>query len=197
MEVEKATSEESRLTDYLKRWEGGDRQALDDLVQIVYPYLKGICRRKLQRYPDQALSPTALLSETFLRLARQRRVKMDDRHAFFGFAARLVHDILVDHARKRDAQKRGAGQVLMLSLDDASGLATHRSSRSIDVLDLEQALQELEAYDSDLHEILLLRFYAGLSEREIADLVDRSRASIQRDTSFAFRWLARRLGTEE
>lgn len=178
------------VTDKLQAWSAGDQDALDDLVTLVYSELKERCRRALAgERVNHTLAPTALLNEVYVRLAGLQRVSWDNRGAFFGFAVRLMRQVLVEHARAFQAAKRG-GNATRVDVDLAE-LADGRGQ--IDVLVLDDVLEQLEAKDPRLVQIIELRFFAGMTERECAEALGMSRSSVQREWRFAKRWLATKL----
>lgn len=178
------------VTDLLGEWSGGDRQALDDLMTLVYGELKEQCRRAMARErASHTLEPTALLNEVYLRLVGLKRSEWENRTAFFAFAVRLMRRILVEHAREVGAQKRG-GQAQRVDLDfDVLPV----SSGSVDVLDLDQLLSALEEHDPFLVKLIELRFFAGMTEREMAEALSVSRSKVQREWRVGKRLLARAL----
>ncbi len=175
------------VTDLLHAWSAGEEEALDELMALVYGELKAQCSRALARErADHTLQPTALLNEVYLRLLHLDQVSWESRSAFFGFAAGLMRRILVSHAREVRAAKRG-GSLQRVELD-LSELPTPQER--LDILDLDRALHELEKRDPMMVKIIELRFFAGMTEREIATALAVSRSSVQREWRVARRWLA-------
>ncbi len=178
------------VTDVLQAWSTGDKDALDDLVTLVYTELKKRCRRALSgERANHTLAPTALLNEVYVRLAGLNRVSWDNRGAFFGFAVRLMRQVLVEHARAFQAAKRG-GNAKRVDLD-LSEFADGR--QQINVLVLDDVLEQLEAKDPRMVKIIELRFFAGMTELECAEALSMSRSSLQREWRIAKRWLATKL----
>jgi len=178
------------LTDLLLSWRQGDAAALDRLVPLVYDELRRVARRRLRgESPGHALQSTALVHEVYLRLVDVDRMTFTSRAHFFGVAATLMRQILVDHARRQAADKRGGGAT-MLSLDEA--LPAVQTS-SIDVLALDQALDALSAIDSRQCRVVELRFFAGLTIDEAATALGTSPATVEREWVLAKAWLFRRL----
>lgn len=170
------------ITRLLHDWSGGDATALPRLVEIVYPELRSIAARRLRDERDgHTLQPTALVHEAYMRLARQQPGRQwQDRAHFFAVAAHIVRAVLVDHARARRAVKRGAGEApIDLAIAGASAAAA-----PIDLLDLDAALQSLEALDKEQGRIVELRYFAGLSIDETAEALGTSASSVKRG------WLA-------
>ena len=153
------------VTDLLLSWRQGDAAALDRLVPLVYDELRRVARRHLRREsPGHALQATALVHEVYLRLVDVDRLTLTNRTHFFGVAAKLMRQILVDHARRQRADKRGGG-VTMLGLDEVLPAAW---TSSVDVLALDQALDALSSIDARQCRVVELRFFAGLNIDEAA-----------------------------
>ena len=178
------------VTDLLLSWRQGDAQALDRLVPLVYDELRRVARRHLRReQPGHALQATALVHEVYLRLVDVDRLTLKNRAHFFAVAAKLMRQILVDHARRQHAGKRGGG-VTMVSLDGVSPAA---QPPSVDVLALDQALEALSAIDARQVGVVELRFFAGLDIDETAEALEISTATVEREWAMAKAWLHRRL----
>lgn len=181
------------VTGWLLRCSGGDRQALDRLIPLVYEECRLIAARQLRHErQDHTLSPTGLVHEFYLRLVDQRRVTWQNRAHFFAVAARLMRRVLVDHARSRKAAKRGGGTTF-LSLD--AGADVTEASRTAEILDIDQALTRLGQIDPDQERIVELRFFAGLTTEEIAHVLERSPRTIKREWQLAKAWLFREIST--
>lgn len=177
----------------LGEWSRGNRNALEQLLPAVYAELRAIASRQLRRERvDHTLQPTALVHEAYLRLADQRRVDWQDRGHFFGVAAQIMRRILVDHARRVGAGKRGHGTPTF-SLEEAHGVT---APDEMSVLALDLALARLEALDADLARIVELRAFGGLTIDEAADVLDVSPSTVQREWRAARAWLKRELGLE-
>jgi RNA polymerase sigma factor (TIGR02999 family) len=177
------------LTRILKRWESGDHDALAELMPQVVDALRRIARGYLRREPGHTLAPTALVNELYLRLAARRTVRWTNRAQFFAFAATAMRRILVDHARLRDAAKRGDG-ALRVTLDPrvaASG------PREVDLLALDQALVALARMDPRQARVVELRYFGGLTVREAAEVLEVGEATVVRDWASARAWLFSRL----
>lgn len=178
------------ITDLLLAWSEGDRQAFDRLVPLVYAELRRQARVQLAREREaHTLQPTALVHEAFLRLVDQRSARWQNRAQFFGVSAQLMRRILVDHARARDAAKRGGGAV-RISLDEAPEAA---ASPETDVLLLDEALERLASLDERQARVVELRYFGGLSVEEAAAVLDVSEITIKRDWAMAKAWLFREL----
>ena len=178
------------VTALLLDWSNGDRGALERLMPLVYGELHNIARRHLSREdPDHTLQSTALVHEAYLRLVDQNRVQWQNRAHFFAVAAQLVRRILLDHARRRHAEKRG-GMATRLTLDE--GLLPERQ-RSIDILSLDEALNALAELDPQQARAVELRFFAGLTIAETAEAMGISATTVQRYWISAKAWLFDRL----
>jgi RNA polymerase sigma factor (TIGR02999 family) len=180
------------ITELIVSWRRGDAAALDRLVPLVYDELRRVARRHLRgESPGHALQATALVHEVYLRLVDVDRITLTNRAHFFGLAATLMRQILVDHARRQRADKRGGG-VTMLSLEDAVPAAW---TSSVDVLALDQALSELSSIDERQCRVVELRFFAGLTIDETADALGVSPATVEREWALAKAWLYRQLSS--
>jgi RNA polymerase sigma factor (TIGR02999 family) len=182
------------VTGLLLSWRQGDPAALDRLTPLVYDELRRVARRHLRREPPgHSLQATALVHEVYLRLVDVDRMTLTGRTHFFAVAARLMRQILVDHARRKRADKRGGG-VTMVSLDEVSPAA---QTSGVDVLALDQALDALSSFDVRQCRVVELRFFAGLNIDEAAEALDVSTATVEREWAMAKAWLHRRLSMPE
>jgi RNA polymerase sigma factor (TIGR02999 family) len=166
------------ITLWLDAARGGDRGALDRVLATLYQELHSMARRQLAGQHGQTLDATALVHEAYLKLIGRREAQFDDRAHFFAYAASAMRSVVVDYARQRMAQKRGGDlhRVTDLPEDVEGGLRLDE-----DMLGLDTALNRLAGVDERLARIVELRYFAGLSELEIADLLKRSERSIRRD----------------
>jgi RNA polymerase sigma factor (TIGR02999 family) len=157
---------------------GGDRSALDNVLARLYSELHSMARRQLAGQHGQTLDATALVHEAYLKLIGRREARFDDRAHFFAYAASAMRSVVVDYARQRLAQKRGGDlhRVTDLPEDVEGGLRLDEETLGLDV-----ALTRLAAVDQKLAQVVELRYFAGLSELEIAALLERSERSIRRD----------------
>lgn len=181
------------VTALLDDWSRGNRSALNELLPIVYSELRQIASRQLKRErAGHTLQPTALVHEVYLRLVDQRKVDWRNRAHFFGAAAEVMRRILVDHARRHRAGKRGDGTPTV-AIDEAIDTA---AADGIPVLALDLALQKLARLDQDLAKIVELRAFGGLTIEEAACLLDVSPSTANREWRTAKAWLGRELGLE-
>jgi RNA polymerase sigma factor (TIGR02999 family) len=175
------------VTELLVRWSDGDLSARDALVPLVYDELRRIARRCLAgQHGDHTLQPTALVHEAYLRLIRSDSVKVSDRIHFFSLAAQVMRHILIDHARKSAASKRG-GDAITVTLEDVPGPAGKPSN--VDLIALDGAMNRLAELDPRQCKIVELRFFAGLTIQETAEAVDISPATAKREWATARLWL--------
>jgi RNA polymerase sigma factor (TIGR02999 family) len=180
----------SKVTDLLVAWSGGDRGALNTLVPLVYDELRELARRFLrQERVGHTLQPTALVHEAYARLIDQDRVHWQGRTHFFAVAAQTMRRVLVDHARKRHAARRG-GPALRVTLDDSLAPADRRD---VDLIALEEALTALGEVDARHARIVELRYFGGLSIEEAAEELSISPATVKRDWTLARAWLRREM----
>lgn len=177
------------VTQLLVRWKSGDNSALEVLLPLVYDELHKLARHYLaSERPDHTLQSTALVHEAYLRLVGQAPGAIESRAHFFGIAARLMRQILVDHARTRLASKRGAG--CLVTLDESANIVGNRPPN---LVALDDALTELSRLDERQARIVELRFFAGLSIEDTARALDTSPATIKRSWTAARLWLYREL----
>jgi len=179
------------ITHLLKEWGEGDQQALDELTPLVYEELRQQAARYLRKErPNHSLQATALINEAFLRLIDVKDVQWQNRAHFFAIAANLMRRILVDHARRRDAEKRGGSQVC-LTLDEGLAWA---NEPDVDLLAIDEALDRLALIDEQQARIVELRFFSGLTVDETATALSISPKTVKRDWSVARAWLKREIG---
>ena len=186
-------SGERNVTDLLVEWRRGDHAALDRLIPIVYGELRRVASARLRSEGSHTLQTTALVHEAYLRLVDLDRMTLQNRTHFFAMAARLMREIVVDHARRRHALKRG-GDLTVLGMDDVDdGFDAGAENKVVEVLALDQALTELASFDERAGRVVELRFFAGLSIAETAEALDVSPATVERDWTVAKAWLLQRL----
>jgi len=178
------------VTQLLVSWSDGNEAALNQLTPLVYDELRRLASRYLRNErPDHTLQSTDLVHEAYLRLVDQQNVRWQSRAHFFGIAAQMIRRILVDHARRRQAAKRGAGPV-KLALDEA---VVASEPRDFDLVALDEALENLAKLDPQQSRVVELRFFAGLSIEETAEVLKISSATVKRDWTTAKAWLFRDL----
>lgn len=178
------------VTALLRKWSAGDQQAVAELTPVVYAELRRIAHRLLQREnAENSLRSADLVHEAYLKLVDQREAHFHDRAHFFAIAAQLMRRILVDHARARHREKRG-GHAVTLSLNENIDAA---AGRDFELIALDDALDALAKLDAQQSRIVELRFFAGLSIAETADLLGVSKTTVNRDWVTARAWLIREL----
>jgi RNA polymerase sigma factor (TIGR02999 family) len=180
----------SPVTELLVRWRGGDREALDALLPLVYAELRRIANRYLQsERQGHTLQSTALVHEAYVRMIEQDFPQWQNRAHFFAVAAQLMRQILVDHARSHRAGKRG-GSVCKLTLEEAGDPA---QPSDVDVVALDDALKTLAEMDLQQSRVVELKFFAGLSIDDTAEVLGISSSTVKRDWITARAWLYREL----
>jgi RNA polymerase sigma factor (TIGR02999 family) len=203
-------SQGGEVTQLLVRWRAGDQAALGALLPLVYEELRSLARRHLRRERgSHTLQRTALVHEAFMRLVDQRDVDWESRSQFFGIASQMMRRILVDHARRRTAAKRG-GNAPHVDIDavrhaedeDAAEerpeeLAVLLQDAAVDFEAIDGALKRLEALDPQQGKLVELRFFGGLSVKETAEVVGVSPATVKREWAIARAWLQRELTAGE
>jgi len=183
------TESSQQVTQLLMDWSNGDGEALNKLTPLVYRELHHLAKTYLrQERAEHTLQPTALVHEAYLRLVDQSLPDWKSRSHFFGVAAQLMRQILVDSARERRAAKRDGGRQVTLS--DSMAVV---ENGNLDVIALDEALRELERIDPRKSKIVELRFFAGLTVEETARMIEVSVATVHREIKMAETWLYRRL----
>ncbi|MBX7173655.1 MAG: sigma-70 family RNA polymerase sigma factor [Pyrinomonadaceae bacterium] len=176
----------SDVTQLLKKAQNGDRQALDELLPIVYHELRQVASGALaMERPNHTLQATEIVHEAYLKLVNQHSVDWNSRIQFFSIAAETIRRILINHAKKRNRQKRGEGKTL-LQLDEAISFS---SKPDIDLIDLDDALIRLSEMDEQQAKIVELRFFGGLKNEEIAEILKISDSTVKREWRTAKAWL--------
>lgn len=182
------------ITQWLTDWSNGDRSALEKLTPLVYRELHRLAQAYMRgERAGHALQTTALVNEAYLRLFDANRPGWQNRAHFFGVAAKLMRHILVDFARSRDRIKRG-GDLEQVSLDEA---LTITAGHTAELLDLDEALTALSKLDERQSQVVELRFFGGLTEAEIAEVLKVSERTVQSDWNLARSWLLRELSREK
>jgi RNA polymerase sigma factor (TIGR02999 family) len=172
------------VTHLLRQWAGGDPRARDEVIPLVYAELRQLAAHYLrEERSDHTLQPTALVHEAYMRLVDQRSPTWQNRSHFFGVAAHLMRQILVDHARRRQVGERGGRKV---SLNEAVSFGYERGKN---LLALDAALDELEKLDTRKCHAVELRYFGGFSSQEIAQTLEVSPQTVRRDLRMAEAWL--------
>ncbi|HVF51142.1 MAG TPA: sigma-70 family RNA polymerase sigma factor [Pyrinomonadaceae bacterium] len=182
------------VTQLLLDWSSGKREAMDDLLPLVYKELRQLADRYLRRErSDHTLQATALVHEAYLKLIDQRNVQWQNRAHFFGVAAQAMRRILVDHARNHQAAKRGSGGQ-KISLDEGLMVTDERAH---ELVALDDALNELAGFDEQKGRIVELRFFGGLTIEETAEVLGIGTATVIREWRMAKAWLYQSISGDE
>jgi RNA polymerase sigma factor (TIGR02999 family) len=175
------------ITQLLLDWKSGNRQSLDKLLPIVYNELRRVAHRLLSVEDSETLPTTALVHEAYLKLVNQHSVDWENRGQFFAIAAQAMRRILVDHARERHADKRDG---IKITLDNADTISVEINET---LIDLDIALTELSTFDEQQAQIVELRYFAGLTYEETAQVMNMSVSTVQREWTMARAWLFRKI----
>ena len=181
------------VTKMLRDWRNGDQEALEQLIPVVYDELHRQAARYLRReHPGHTLQTTALIHEAYLRLINQQNIEWQNRAHFYAIAARLMRQILVDHARRRQATKRG-GSDIKVPLEEAMVISP---GENVDLVALDEALTRLAAIDPQQSRIVELRYFSGLSVEETAEVLGVSSRTVNRDWNVAKAWLRQQIARD-
>lgn len=181
------------ITQLLKLWSDGDADALDQLMPLIYDELKKLARHHLRKHGNNlTLQPTAVANEAYLRLVNQEQVNLHCRAQFFGLAAKIIRELLIDDAKRRHRDKRG-GDAERVSL---TGVEPVSNPPEIDLLALDEALNKLAAIKPQHSRIVELKFFGGMTIAETSDLLGISHATVERDWNYARAWLFSELAVE-
>jgi RNA polymerase sigma factor (TIGR02999 family) len=185
-----AGSEDSgEVTDLLVRWSQGDHSALEQLTPIIYGDLLRVARMRLRREPAECtLEPTALVHEAYLRLADQKHLRAENRMHFYAIAANTMRRVLIEHARRRTAQKRGGG--VRITLQTGMDVAEDRAP---DLVVLDEALSKLSEIDARKSRAIELKFFGGLNTEEIGQVLGISVATVGRELRLGQAWIRREM----
>jgi RNA polymerase sigma factor (TIGR02999 family) len=186
------------VTRLLLRWRGGDEAALAALLPLVYEELRSLARRHLRHERgSHTLQRTALVHEAFLRIVDQKQVDWESRTQFYGIASQMMRRVLVDHARRRSAAKRGDGaphvDLAAVLMEEGENSPLPSQETEIDFAAIDDALKRLEALDPQQGRLVELRFFGGLSIKETADIIGVSPATVKREWAIARAWLQREI----
>src|SRR5262245_33337672 len=178
-------SEAGNVTQMLLEWSKGNQCVIEELTPLVYRELRRLADAYMRRErPDHTLQPTALIHEAYLRLVDQKQPEWESRSHFFRFAAHLMRQILVDHARTRNAQKRAAPERVPIEEAEMAG-----GERPADLMALDEALTRLASFDERKAQVIELKFFGGMTEDEIAEALGISLRTLGRDLRLAKAWL--------
>jgi len=181
------------ITVLLAKWKDGESAAFEELMPLVYPHLREVAAAyvRRERNPD-VIQATSLVNELYLRLLNQKKAAWDDRRHFYTFSAKVMRMILIDHARGSQAQMRGGGMQRVPLSDDLAWI----NIGSPELLDLNQALEELAVVDPYKVQLIELRYFLGCTTDEKAALMHVSKAKVDRDLKFVKSWLYRKIHPE-
>lgn len=194
--------ESGEVTRLLQRWGAGEQNALEALWPLVYEDVRSLARQQLARERgNHTLQGTALVNEAFIRLAGQRVAEWQNRSQFLALAAQIMRRVLVDYARRRNAQRRGDGARPVslsdthaaLQADEVHALTTFSDDDNVDIVAIDSALTKLEKIDGPQSRIVELRYFGGLTLEETADVAGVSVATVKREWAMARAWLRREL----
>lgn len=181
------------ITVLLRDWSAGNTAATEQLFELVYPHLRKIAGALFRgERPENLLQPTSVVNELFLKLIRQRSLRFEDREHFYSLSARLMRRVLVDHARSEGRQKRDAGIPVPLHPDLA-----WIDAQPAEMMDVDRVLNELDQLDPRKCRMVELRFFLGFTAEETAELMNTSKATVDRELRFVRGWLADRLRAAE
>ena len=177
---------QQQVTQLLGEWSQGDRGALEKLIPLVQPELQRLAHRYMSRERSgHTLQTTALLDDAYLELSDKTRPQWQNRAHFFAVAAQLMRRIMVDHARRRQALKRGGGAI-RITLDES---VASTETRAVELLALDDALEKLARFDPRMSEVVELRYFGGLTMEEIAEVLKVHVNTVRRDWRAARAWL--------
>lgn len=187
--VSSENMDQGQITVLLREWNEGNAEATEPLFELVYPHLRQIAGALFRsERPEHQLQPTGVVNELFLKLIRQRSLRFEDREHFYSLSARIMRRVLVDHARSERREKRDGGVSIPLHEELA-----WVDEKPVEMLDLDRVLLDLEALDKRKCRMLELRFFLGFTAEETAELMNTSKASVDRDLKFVRGWLYDRL----
>ena len=183
-----------RLAALIERWNDGDREALDAIVELVYEDLRAIAHRHLTRERgDHTLSTTALVNEAYLKLSERTGSGWKGRPHFLALASKMMRNLLIDYARRRNASRRGGNEIHVSLNEDLDGA----DPRVVELLTLDQALNRLESRDERMAQVVECRFFGGMPSSEIAQAMSLSIRTVERDWIKARAYLLAELGKSE
>jgi RNA polymerase sigma-70 factor, ECF subfamily len=187
-------SPQQQVTQLLCEWRDGDPDALEKLIPLVQPELQRLAQHYMsQERPGHTLQTTALLDDAYLQLADKTHPQWQNRTQFFAVAAQIMRRIMVDHARKRHALKRG-GDAIKVTLDECAAVT---QTRAAELLALDEALEKLAAFDQRKAKVVEMRYFGGLTMEEIADVLKVHVNTVTRDWTAARAWLFAALSGED
>ena len=193
LNVDSSNVDSLNVTLLLGQWRGGDQAALDALVPLIYQELRQLASAQLRRDPKASIQCTELVAEAYLRLVDASRVPWQDRTHFFSVAARTMRRVLVDNYRAKSTDKRGQNKTL-ITFDDELGQG---SGKALELDRLDDVLTDLEKLDARQAEIVTLRFFGGLTNEEIGQVLEISERTVKREWAMVRLWLFKHLSETE
>lgn len=189
-----ANIDSAQITQLLAEWGNGSQTALENLIPLIYDELRQMAKRYMRLQPaGHTLQTTELIHEAYLKLAGRGEQNWQNRAHFFGVAASAMRHILVDYARSKQSKKRGGWQRITF----AESIAISNEARSDDIVELDEALNRLSALDERKSRVVELKYFGGLTNDEIAEVLKISPETVKRDWSFSRTWLLRELATKK
>lgn len=189
-----ANSDSLHITQLLAEWGNGSQTALEHLIPLVYDELRHIAKRYMRLQPSgHTFQTTELIHEAYLKLAGQEEHNWQNRAHFFGVAAKAMRHILVDYARSKQSKKRGGWERITL----AENIAVSNEKRSDEIIELDESLKRLSQLDERKSRVVELKYFGGLTNEEIAEVLKISPETVRRDWRFSRTWLLRDLATKE
>lgn len=181
----------NQVTQLLVQWSEGNELALEQLMPLVYDELKAIAKRYMSGQNNRpTFQTTELIHEAYLKLAGNNKHQWENRSHFFGVASKAMRHILIDHARLRQAEKRGGGKTQIMSLKEGNVISPERAEEYIA---LDDALKDLEKLDKRKARVVEMRYFGGLTVEEVAEVLKVAKITVKRDWSFSKTWLLREL----
>ena len=188
-------NESTNITQLLNQWVAGNSLIETELINAVYPLLRAVAHKQLNKVKDSSMNTTLIVNELYLKLRQQNRIKLNDKNHFLALSARLIRQIIVDNIRSNKALKRGLlyQQVTLYEHELNAASSIKNNEMNVDWLTLNKLLNELESIDPESVKLIELRFFAGLNLQEIAEVCNTSVSSVSRNWRFARSWLLNKL----
>ena len=188
-------NESTNITQLLNQWVAGNSLIETELINAVYPLLRAVAHKQLNKVKDSSMNTTLIVNELYLKLRKQNRIKLNNKNHFLALSARLIRQIIVDNIRSNKALKRGLlyQQVTLYEHELNAASSIKNNEMNVDWLTLNKLLNELESIDPESVKLIELRFFAGLNLQEIAEVCNTSVSSVSRNWRFARSWLLNKL----
>lgn len=182
----------ANLTTLLNKWTGGDQSIEDRLIRELYPLIHSIAQKQLSGHHYNNMETTELVHEAFIKLQKQNAIEWKNRNQFFAISAQIIRRILIDQFRAMKSKKRGELKQ-NLTIDHLSSIITGEADINFDLLEFDKLLLKLETFDQQAAKIVELKFFAGLTQKEIAETCDMSVSQVNSNWQFARSWLLNQL----